>query len=687
MQQVAGIGGRRTSEMSARFRAHVTRRFVVCATLVVAIAIFGARAATTWDSQPITSDESLYLSEAVAIAHGHLTYSSGDPIIHRPPLYPATLAPLMKISGNDLAVARTMPALYAAGALVALFLLACVLFDSLTGAVAVLFAAAAAYPARLSTAFFVDTPAAMWALAAAAALAYGLREGHRTARWCGIAGLLLGLSFLTKETAVFWLPLPVLLALFDRPTWTRVRWSGLIAWCAGAAVCIVPWFIWTALQTGRLYKLPLVARTELAVTGTAALLVITLIVVAVRRSHLSLSGRASGCAGLALLAASSAISLFVLELRPEPQPVDYLRTVPSWLVHVFGSSVEPAPLIALAWLYLLWRAVRGESGARLLALCAVLSLPLLIFVANRDWEPRQIMPVVYISYLVLAWALLDAGAKLSARWSEIERQIVAGALVAGLAFTAGFVSQLNAGQGADPGSAAILDWSAQPERAASQMLDRLPSGAVVLSSRLYYSQLYIDQNARITVRQLPTLGVRIGAAPAPVRPFGTLFRYEDASTNLAAPRQWISLREYATSDYAIGLAEGDLIASIDDHHAGYVLLSGDDAGFSSLSDLAYFQDNPAFRLVDSVRSPDVSSYLFAVDRTKLAPQRRPLALTMQDFAYIDHAVTDGSAGSAAFWRRLAPYGVQLDGGAEIDANSAALIVRDLRAGAEATPRR
>ena len=365
MQQVAGIGEERVRAMSARSVARVTRRFVIAATLVVALALFAARAAATWDGQPITSDESLYLSEAVAIAHGHLTYSSGEPIIHRPPLYPATLAPLMKISGDDLAVTRAVPALYGVGALIALFLLGSALFDSLTAAIGVLFAAAAAYPARLSNAFFVDTPAAMWALAAAAALAYGAREDRYGARWCGVAGLLLGLSFLTKETAIFWLPLPVLLALFDRPIWVRFRWSGLIAWFAGAGACIAPWFIWTALQTGRVYKLPSGHLTVIAATAACSRSRSWSAWAVVRVCRSPSARRA--IIGLVLIAASSAVALFVLELRPEPQPIDYLHTVPSWLVHVFGSSVEPAPLIALAWLYLLWRAVRGDRSARLLA--------------------------------------------------------------------------------------------------------------------------------------------------------------------------------------------------------------------------------------------------------------------------------------------------------------------------------
>jgi 4-amino-4-deoxy-L-arabinose transferase-like glycosyltransferase len=677
MQGLVGVTPRRVATSRFIARPHVRAAAIPVALLAVALALFAARAAATWNSAPVTSDESLYLSEAVSISHGHVTYSSGDPIIHRPPLYPATLAPVMQLSGNDLAVARVVPALYALGALLALFLLGCALFDPMTAAVATLLAAAAAYPAQLSVAFFVDTPAAMWALGAVAALVYGMRADRRTARWCGLAGVLLGLSFLTKETAVFLLPLPTLIALFDREAWRRMRWSGIACWCGGALICIAPWFVWTAVQTRTIYKLPQAAVIELAVAA-CAVAIVGLLAWARLRGRIRITERAARGIGALVLAASIAVGLRVLELRPEPQPIDYAHTVPSWLLHVYGSSIEPAPLIALAWLYLLWRACRGHPGARVIALFAALQLPVLVFVANRDWEPRQVMPLVYLSYLALAWALVDAGRHVTARWSAPEQWMAAAATIAGLACIAGFVSQLHTGQAADPGSAGILDWNGPAERAASRLLDGVPPGSVVLSSRLFYSQLYVDHDGGMTIRQLPTLGVRITSGARPIRPFGTLFRYEDATADLTAPRNWISLHEYATHDYAIGISEEDLLSSISDHHADFVLISGDDAGFSSLTYLSYFEENPAFRLVDATGGPDVRSYLFAVDRTRLAPEHAPLDLDMRDFAYIG-SVDDGAAGNAAWWRLVAPNGVRLDGGAIIDASSAALLTRALRA--------
>src|SRR5262245_4334146 len=88
---------------------------------LVAVCVLLARAVWGVSGDPVTSDESLYLSEAVSIADGRLEYASGDPITHRPPLYPAMLAPVMAVSGNSVDATRAVPIALAIGALAALY--------------------------------------------------------------------------------------------------------------------------------------------------------------------------------------------------------------------------------------------------------------------------------------------------------------------------------------------------------------------------------------------------------------------------------------------------------------------------------------------------------------------------------------------------------------------------------------
>ena len=488
--------------------------------LAVALIMFAARAATGWRG-PVTSDESLYLSEAVSIAHGHLTYSSGAPIVHRPPLFPATLAPVMQLTDNSLEVARVVPALYALAALVALFMLGRLLFGSMVAAVSVVLAASAAYPARMSSEFFVDTPSTAFLLAAAAALVYGTRARWSAEAWCAVGGLLLGMAFLLKETAAFWLPLPLVIAVFDASKRELLRPSCVARWLGAFALLAAPWLGWVLWQTGGVYKLSFHATAELAAGAVAVVGFGAIFVAAVRRVRPNVTAAA---AGSFLLLAWSAFSLRILELRPEPASVDYLRTVPHWLLHVFGTSVEPSPLIGLAWLFVLYRALRGDSSARTLSLIAALCLPLLVFIANRGWEPREVMPVVYLSYLALAWALIDIGTRVAASWPERQRYVAGALLLASVAVVAAFVSGLNPSSSPDTGSAAILNWTGPEEQATSAMLDRVPSGSVVLSSRLYYSQLYVDHGGRFGISQLPTLGVQFGPGTNTVRAFAPVFR-------------------------------------------------------------------------------------------------------------------------------------------------------------------
>jgi hypothetical protein len=129
------------------------------------------------------------------------------------------------------------------------------------------------------------------------------------------------------------------------------------------------------------------------------------------------------------------------------------------------------------------------------------------------------------------------------------------------------------------------------------------------------------------------------------------------------------LRRYPTRDYAIALAEEDLLAAIEEHGATYVLLTGEDAGFSSLSYAAYFADDPAYTLVRSTESGGVGSMLFRVNGGAVAPKRPPLALRAADAAWLA-GEAGVAADDAAWWHDLAPNGLVVDG-MPVDSGAAA----------------
>lgn len=628
----------------------------------LAVLVLLARALIAAPAAPVTSDESLYLSEAVSIAQGRIEYASGDPIVHRAPLYPSTLAPLLRLSGYSVDATRAIPVLYALGALAALYALGRATFGARAAAAAVSLAAVASYPASLATAFFVDTPMTMWLLAAAALLASDRNQTRPSLHRYAVAGALLALAFLSKETAIAWLPLPLTLALLSAALRRRAR--PLAAFYATFAAGVSPWFAWVAVHEGALFKLDggTVARAAafavVSMAGVAALAIL----------HRRLRIAPSWCIAAAFAAAWCALMLYVLESRPEPQPAGYASSVPSWLWRVFASNVEPALLIAPAWLWTAYRAVRGDERARIVAAIALFALPLLLYVANRDWEVRQVMPLVYLSYLVLAAGALAALDRAAERWRAPQRSLAAAALIAALALVAGFATGLGPRD-----SAASVDWRTDDERQIAGWLASLPEGSSVLSSRQYYAQLFVDTRGRLPIAQLPTLGATIDERG--LAPFGTMFRYADSGADLRAQRHWLHVRKYEGRPYVVALAEDDLLAEIRARDVTHILLTGDDAGFSSLAYRRYFESSAAFAVA---RSSPGGAVLFTVDRARLLPQRPPLVMSVNDLVYV--VMRSGARSEdESFWTSLAPSGLLLDSAQLLDAADLASLARDIRA--------
>ena len=99
----------------------------------------------------------------------------------------------------------------------------------------------------------------------------------------------------------------------------------------------------------------------------------------------------------------------------------------------------------------------------------------------------------------------------------------------------------------------------------------IPRGTPIMSSRLYFSQLYLRTGARYPIAQLPTVNVvpLAGALPY-LQARSTLFRWEDRL--LPAPQQethWISVDAYSSKHYFTALSEDDLLREITRRQDGY----------------------------------------------------------------------------------------------------------------------
>ncbi len=613
----------------------------------------------TAERSVLTSDESLYLSEALNIETGKgLTYTTGRPITHRPPLYPALLAAEFKAAGRSLDTASWLPRLAVVANAVLVLLLARSILGDIAGAVAGIVAAASPYLTGLGTTLFLDGVETTFVLGAV--LVYWTAYRSSRPRDYLAAGALLGLAVLVKESALLFLPLALVHPLLAGRT--RGWRSGLAWWTAGFLIVAGWWWVWVFWQTDAIFQVGAwsSATTRQLVLGAAITTAVG--TVALARLRPGSSPRPSAgtrTAAAFCLALWGGIFLVGLEWRSWPYPRDYLAHVPAYVGGVIGPAVPPAFLIGGAWLWVLSRSVRGDRAAALLAVAAALFLPFAIFVANRSLSLRDLVPLIYLSY-----AALGAGAVWLAGWGErlAKAQRAPGLRTAGVIAIAAMTA-LIAVQGVGrvdrvPAASLDADWDNGLARAAAAWLDaNLPAGTPVMSTRLYYSHLYFLTSGKFPIHQAPTVLVdpHLDAAE-PLTRVSTLFRWEDLLPAQSGDR-WLYLARYPVKGYYIGLSEDDLLADLKDRDIGYMVVSLTDAGFSSPSLLAYFEANHAFRLVYSRGATERDLVrIYQVDRDALGPQPAPLQVTRAAYEGLLSAARGDVATLDDALRRLNPSG-------------------------------
>lgn len=580
----------------------------------------------------LTSDESLYAAEALNIATGRgLTYPTGEPIIHRAPFYPAMLAAVYKTAGPSLDHGYWLPRAATLVNALLLMLLARALFGPAAGLVAGALAAASSYLNGLGTTLFLDSVQLSFVLAALLLLWRAHQGGHF--RGYLAAGACLGAAVLVKESALLFVPLPLALILAAG----RLRgWkAGLAAWSAGVAIVALPWWGWVLWHTGEVYQLGrLDSATTQAAVSAGALAVIVTTVLVWRQPRFVNPRPTAGTQALALAFAAiwGAVFLAGLEWRASEYPRDYLREVPAYAASVFAPAVRPWVLVALCWALVAGRALRGYAAPALPLVAAALFLPFFVFVANRGLALRDVLPLVYLSYVAVAggaaW-LLAWGERLGREHAYAWPRIAGTAVVATVAAIVVLGSIWSAERSA--ARTPDADWDNELAAGVASWLEaNATPGTAVVSTRLYYSHVYFETGGAYAVHQLPTVLTTVHPAAAePLRREAALFRWE---SHLLRPSpagdRWLYLTYYEAKGYYIGLTEADLLAMLVERGAGYVVLSHTDAGFSSPSLVAYFGGSPAFeRVYERSLGERHGVIIYRVQPERLELRDEPLRLT------------------------------------------------------------
>ena len=572
---------------------------------------------------PLTSDESLYLAEGYTITQGAgPAYPSGELVHHRAPLFPALLAIPIRAAGGDPDAAYIVPKLVALALIAATFLVARQAFGTTAGVLAALLVASSSFLRWLGTSLFLDGTETLFLLLTLAALMRAFRD--QSSMWFAAAGLLSGAAFLTKEAALLWLPLPMVFALLSEEHRTERVARGILAYLTFAGALLAFWWLWVYLATERIYLWGKPDAVLLALaTGPCA--AVAAGAIAWRRTQQRAPARLPSLArwyGIGLLAAWAAGAFVMLEISAAwPFPRDFITNVPSYVWEIAAPNTQPWPLVGAGVAWLCWRAAR-DANARLLAVAFAMFLPFALHVANRSLSYRDVLPLVYVAYIAAG----GLGAMLLARISTQQTQLVAaGAVAAGLVVFGWLQTQELTEERLPYDRTAVTqaNWgNPMAQDAAAWVHENLPRGSRIMSSRLYYSHLYVLDEAVHPVYQLPTVRVDVRAGETPLlAPASTLFRWEDDRLDEAASDgNCLYVRRYPTKGYYIALSEDTLLRDLRERAIDFLVLTGEDAGFSSLTYLDYFETNPAFSAVYAdVKDERNAVFIYRVDREELTP--------------------------------------------------------------------
>ncbi|MEX0786372.1 MAG: glycosyltransferase family 39 protein, partial [Dehalococcoidia bacterium] len=613
--------------------------------LVMALAILVALSVPLLmaDAGPLTSDESLYVAEGLNLADGRgYTYPTGEAVHHRGPLFPALLALDFRVAGFSLDHALWVPKLFALASAALVVAAGWRFFGREAGLLAGMTVLASSLLSLMGASLFLDGAQTFFMLLTLLLLHIALKDGKPL--MAGLSGAALGLAMLTKESALLWLPLPFVAILLLGPAASRPG-KLLLAYSLGFLAVAGWWWPYVYAVTGTVYLLgdPPGGLAWLA-GGAAGLAVLARVSMKfTSRSELgglSLSTRWIGV-GL-LLAEWAALFLIGLERHSTwPFPAGYLHTVPDYTATVLASWVQPLPLIGVAWGYAGYRAFRGSLSDRLLLLGLLLFLPFALFVANRDQHVRDMLPIVYLSYLALARAAVDfvrwvtglATESFSPAVGTISAAVL---VVAALGWFAVAEHDRFAGERASFDAAVVQQehWDNPLARdTATWIAAHVPAGTPIMSGRLYSTHMYSLTDGRFPWWQLPTVRVDFEGQPTSAVRASTLFRWEDHQMPDGPAEPWLYLRRYPVKGYYIGLSEQDLVHDLKEHEIGYVVLTGNDAGFSSLSLLSYFEDHPYFAKVKSFVVDDQNQvHIFRVLPALDAPISAPAVVDVSTTA-------------------------------------------------------
>jgi Dolichyl-phosphate-mannose-protein mannosyltransferase len=423
---------------------------------------------------------------------------------------------------------------------------------------------------KMDLAFNIDTVLVTFYLLALLTLLAAIKRNSSALAL--LSGGLLGISILTKETAVVNVPLALLaVLLFDRDL-RAALWHYL-----GVILTCLPWWIWVYSASGELYlidRLPsslhisfVVATATLLVIGTLAYTTGTV------ARFLGDERRRRWTGWFVILVWTVLVSALALYTGAPALAKASFESVRLYLANLLSPGIAVVPMLILIGGYVLWKAFRRGGSWRLLALALLFQIPVCLLVVVQEWAPRQFLVAQTLVFCALAALIVDAG---EAAWrGRGSSTRLAGAMVAvpivifllaasveraqALLFENPF-GGLSKRHGVAPPSTEMVDW----------MTENVPEGQNVLITPAYSLNRYL---VYLDGGRHEWAFLRLDQEPCRPRP-NVQMRCdpdENATSRIPPDAVWVHVGAHCKT---ISLSMSNLLEQVRRTRSGYLMISG-----------------------------------------------------------------------------------------------------------------